>query len=519
MIVKKKKKGYKLKKVNYNNQLENILSKKMYKEDVKNLLLDSLYKIEISYNDYSNVKKNVLKKELYIQKFLYIIENYCDDIKFITFKTDENFNYDMYLINKENKEICCYPIGRKLIYCISEIKKSDNIIKTNNELLDKSLTNLLNIGNNINMVEPLRDFNGFSWNVCIDEIENIYYNLIYQDLIILVGNSFLEQWVNKNECMIDYIELFKVELERKYGLKITNKIIQILERLSILIEFDLDENLKKDCLKEKNYLKHQLEKMDYKEKYLENMSECKKEVEKEIKNIDLVLNNKNLLQEKYIKLNQDLPLEKKIFSARQLAKRLLKERDFLIKKLENYNELMNPYKFRQNKQNMEDKYKYLVLSEIQDLKKEIFKNLILLQKEVIKALSYNISKTNDKNELQKIIYEIRYLCLLPISKNKLVKDCPELSKMMDKLKTDILVKSIEQKVIINISSGNVNILKNIFNLKIINLENIYMKIIETEEKLYIQFYDEDIADEKFELVNVKKDDLKIKTDKMIKIFI
>ena len=63
MITKKKKFGYKLKNINYNNKLEQVLSKKMFKEDVKNLLLDSLYKIETSYSDYSTVKKNVLDKE------------------------------------------------------------------------------------------------------------------------------------------------------------------------------------------------------------------------------------------------------------------------------------------------------------------------------------------------------------------------------------------------------------------------------------------------------------------------
>ena len=38
-------------KKDYNNDLEEILAKKHFKEEVKNLLLDSLYKTENAYKD------------------------------------------------------------------------------------------------------------------------------------------------------------------------------------------------------------------------------------------------------------------------------------------------------------------------------------------------------------------------------------------------------------------------------------------------------------------------------------
>ena len=66
---------------------------------------------------------------------------------------------------------------------------------------------------------------------------------------------------------------------------------------------------------------------------------------------------------------------------------------------------------------------------------------------------------------------------------------------------------------------NIEILKYLFDLQIIKLENIYLKIIEIEDKLYVQFYDEDIADEKFQLENIQKSDLKIKINKLTKVFI
>ena len=41
---------------NYNNRLEQILEKKAFSGDIKNLLLSMFYKIEVSYKDYEKVK-------------------------------------------------------------------------------------------------------------------------------------------------------------------------------------------------------------------------------------------------------------------------------------------------------------------------------------------------------------------------------------------------------------------------------------------------------------------------------
>ena len=65
------------------------------------------------------------------------------------------------------------------------------------------------------------------------------------------------------------------------------------------------------------------------------------------------------------------------------------------------------------------------------------------------------------------------------------------------------------------------ILKNIFNIRIINLEDLYIKIIKEKEKYYIQLFDENIFEEKAELENIgkmNKKDLSIKMNKKIKIF-
>ena len=51
----------------YNNKLEDILDKKKYTSETKNLLLSMLYKVENSLNDYIKVKSNkLLRKETII---------------------------------------------------------------------------------------------------------------------------------------------------------------------------------------------------------------------------------------------------------------------------------------------------------------------------------------------------------------------------------------------------------------------------------------------------------------------
>ena len=121
-------------------------------------------------------------------------------------------NNKTYIINKEKNEIIAYPIERKILYAISKIGKRDKIIKDEYFLINETLSDLINVGNNIDTVEPLRDFNGYSWTTIQQEIESIEHNLIYQNLRILVGNEFLEKWVKNNEYIIDYYDLFKERL-------------------------------------------------------------------------------------------------------------------------------------------------------------------------------------------------------------------------------------------------------------------------------------------------------------------
>ena len=123
--------------------------------------------------------------------------------------------------------------------------KKNIVVNLIDESIEEAFSFVLNTGNNINMVEPLRDFNGFSWNVIAKDIEDLNCNLIYQNIIYLVGNKFVDKWVNNYEPLVDYFDLFQSQIEKKYGKRIKNNIIKYLLKLSIILKMNIDETLKK----------------------------------------------------------------------------------------------------------------------------------------------------------------------------------------------------------------------------------------------------------------------------------
>ena len=62
----------------------------LFEEDVKNLLLSMVYKVETSYKDYSKIKRNNLSKNDFIDNIIIkTIKEYCGDIYLIDPKNEE----------------------------------------------------------------------------------------------------------------------------------------------------------------------------------------------------------------------------------------------------------------------------------------------------------------------------------------------------------------------------------------------------------------------------------------------
>ena len=80
----------KLNSKDYNFQLEKILENKEFPENIKNLLLSMLYKIEAAKKDYTKVKGIVEDKKIYIEEILDIIKNKCRKIIVVKENSEQN---------------------------------------------------------------------------------------------------------------------------------------------------------------------------------------------------------------------------------------------------------------------------------------------------------------------------------------------------------------------------------------------------------------------------------------------
>lgn len=526
MLQKKKNLLEKLVKKDYNNELEKILEEKQFGENVKSTLLSILYKVEASYKDYQTVKKDVENKEEYISNILEIIKNNCNSIKIIKMSDKENQipNNKTYIINKEKNEIIAYPIERKILYAISKIGKRDKIIKDEYFLINQTLSDLINVGNNINTVEVIRDFNGYSWTTIPREIESIKHNLVYQNLRMILGTEFINNWLNNREFIIDYIELLNENLNKTYGKKITEEFLDVVYKLSILLDFRYDKKAKEEINKLKKEIDNEYEEVIDSESFVEKITQEKINLTKEIKYIDETINNENMLQQEYIRRNEVLPLKNKIFSVRILSKKMEDERKEYIDQLEKLNELLNPRNFVKYKKQLQEKEKYLQVLNCFNIDEEIKRYIIELQNIFYKCFVIKVQKAQTKQEITKIIYEFRYYCMLPYDQDIYIYEVKELKRQIEYMQREIIKKACEFKVINTFAKDdelNYKIIENIFYNRNINLEELYIKIVKEKDKKYVQLFDENAFEQKNEILygqEFDKKDLEVKFNKKIRIF-
>ena len=153
---------------------------------------------------------------------------------------------------------------------------------------------------------------------------------------------------------------------------------------------------------------------------------------------------------------------------------------------------------------------YLYINELEQL----FLKEILFSK---------IEKMDSKQELIDFTYELRYYNLLPYDNEIQVKDVEEVTTYLEAIKEKNIKKLYDNKIINTLSTNEKNdieIVKELFNLRIISLEDIYLQIKKHDNKYLVQIYDEKSTLEKEIELNLKfnKKD-RIKLNKKIKLFI
>ena len=109
----------------YNTELEEILEAKYFSSNIKSLLFSMMYKLEISYKDFKEVKRCVRSKEDFLNEIVEVIRLYCDNIKTVEPDSDQAKmlikNNVKALTNEKERSILSYPTEMALLYAISEI--------------------------------------------------------------------------------------------------------------------------------------------------------------------------------------------------------------------------------------------------------------------------------------------------------------------------------------------------------------------------------------------------------------
>ena len=510
----------------YNNKLEQILDNKVFDIESKNLLLSMVYKIENAYEDYYKIKPIAKTKQELMDKIFHIIEKECDIIEIVTPETKKGKMLKKIkqnsLLDIDEGKLTVYSNEKDLLYALIELDSEYNYFKYKDIKELSNIHNFLKKGEAMSISEIIRDFNGWSWNTVIKEIEDVGINLVYQNVIIL-----LDEYVTiKNNPNV-----IKEKLLEKYEKQEINDFLSLLDNLIIGFNLTDSESLKTE--KQETYTKNKelLNLMEDKVKFLEKVSNDKKNIVAKIKKIDKILNDKKLLQEEYDKRNKLLSQENKIFSLSHLASMVEEEREESLKELKYLNKLIDPKSFLQEKDNIqkecESAKKILEL----ETKNSLEESLIKIQIEFLKCFKKKTEEAKTKEELKKLIYTLRYYCQIPINNLQQIKDIKELQEPLEDIMNILIDKSIEKRIIVNVSDSIslcYNTLKYLFFTRIIDLEKINVKIVKLKEQgsskkdkystIEISLYDEKEEEEKYKetIDNLKM--LNIRLNKRIPLF-
>ncbi len=512
------KKENKIKKIHlkdYTNKLEKVLEKKAFSLQTKNLLLSMFYKIENAYNDYEKTKVEVYDKGQFLDYLTNIIENQCNEIEIVKF--EEKGKLDKYTVNKQTGKITTLGNEFYILNAIIELSQKTLCIPTEEEMLKSSISYFLNTGLRMHEAEVIRDFNGWSWDIVQKEISNIELNLVFQTFIYLLGYNTILEWVKNESPLIDYLILNYEKLKQEFGEENAKELIEFLCKFSI--EMYVEQNKEQKNMWE-NYKKEnnlELEKLNNKTAYLEEITKQKKKYTKQIEKIDRTLNNKEELKKEYESRNDKLPNKDKIFSIRHLINKLEIERQEYVDKIKECNTLIEPKGYVVREEEVRKKVEFL--NKLNLDKKNTRKDLLELCILFLSCLQIKIAKEQNKQELISYFYIIRYYRFLIFEKEgTLLKDVEKLEVNFEKAISLLIEKAQKLNIIENITLDediNYQIIHKLFDTKMIDLNNIVIETKVEENRLFATYYDINVIENTYEIYSNKT----VKLKKKVKLFI
>ena len=499
----------------YAEELEQILDKKYFSGQIKNLLLSMLYRIDISYNDFARVKRVVRDKTDFVEDILNVIQKYCDNIKVVKPNSDQanllEKNNILAVTNERERSALVYASEASLLYAIADIEPKYFYISPK-FIFKNIMQRILVSGYILNTTEVLTSFNGWSWDTNKKDINDFEANLIYQNILLMFTEEFINDWRVYASSRRDFLSEMRMLLKEYTG---TNDYFDTLCKILYKKESKKEKERIDAILKVKVA---ELKKMENREKYLSNAIEKRKKLTRTAEYIDQVLNSKELIIKELKKYNSKMEDKNKIQNVKTFCNMLENEK---VKYLEEINELsflLKPTNF------LKKVSEYKAFEEILKNEKTIEEEMIELQKEFVLYFNKKINNIDDKEELIKILYILRYYKNLYISKKKKITDVEVLKQCIDKTMKKLITKLCKGsyiKILTMNIKDNFELLNQILDTKIIKLEDIKLRVEKSKEnnnEYIVYVYDNEVCEKEISYIENGNNALEIKSKKLVKLF-
>lgn len=385
---------------------------------------------------------------------------------------------------------------------------------------------------------------------------NIYYDIIYKNLLWLIGIDKLIELKKTKQC----IYYMKKYLLKKYRKENVEKLIIILKEM--IFVFGTDEEKEKEILANKKALDMYNAMKDIR-KFIEKVNEEKKKNNKLIAEYDKILNSQKVLErefEEYTKQTKEVKEEKKkeddgksiaISELEQIVDILnmdeennkngkqqditknievfsidiFEKRKKLYEKNLELAKIGNPENYVEHKRLLEDSIKHILrYQEVKDdekAKEKLIEDLILEYQQVIyDMLEDRIDVLYTNEEVIDEIYRQRYIRYQNVGKNKYIYQVTELYQKMDNVLHLIVEKALKFDILERLSeesNTNYAAISPALKTAILSLEDIRVALY-TGKITLLCIYDGNVLIKEIELFDVDPKLVSIPTKKKIKLF-
>ena len=534
----------------YIYEIEKTLEKKGITNEIKSLVMDTLFKIEETYPNYKRIKVDVLEKRDYIREIVVALK-----------KVD-----NIYIMNMEEKDILkcvtdtkieknargyydiqIYHNNLSLLYALQTIINEEYGI--NEQPCSNAFDKILKIGGIYSNIEILRDFSGWNWNRNKIKNFNIYYDIIYKNLLLILGIDKMIELKKTRQC----IHFMKKYLLKKYKNDNVEKLMEILKEIVFVMSSEEEKRLEIEA--NKKIIDMYMAMKDIR-KFTQTINEEKKKNNKLIAEYDKILNSHNVLEREYNEylkaieksknedssngsLNIDsiidiLDIEEdnigkidkeEIKNIELFSIQIFEKRKKLYNKNLELSKIGNPENYVEHKRILEEKIKYILDYEKVkgDAKKEeeLLENLMIeYQKIVYDMLEDRIEAIYTNEEVIDEIYRQRYIRYQNVLKDKYIYQISDLYQKMDKILHLIVAKAMKFDVLERVSeeeNTNYAAVAPALKTEVLSLEEVKVAIY-TGKTTLLCIYDGNVLIKEIELFDVDPKLISIPTKKKIKLF-